>query len=199
MSVRGLVLAGGKSMRFGSNKALASYQGMRLIERAVSLLDQMDLKPIVAVRKGMEYPFLKSQVITDKLPDQGPLGGLYTALTIFKNTSFLVLTCDMPALTGSALSELLSQHKSHFYFTAYSTPEGRTQPFPAVYEPTLLPSIREKLKNDNLSMRDLLDRAASKNIILWKGDTRLFTNINSAQELNNLEKEDSTQADPVQK
>ena len=119
LMIRGLVLAGGKSSRFGSNKAVASYQGVRLIERAVSLLNELGLKPVVAARKEMDYTFLKCVTICDKLPDLGPLGGLYTAMTIFKNTPFLVLTCDMPALTPSILSDLLTHHEPLSLITAY--------------------------------------------------------------------------------
>ena len=181
--IRGLVLAGGKSSRFGSNKAIARYQGVRLVEHAVSLLNELDLKPVVAVRRGMDYPFLKCVMIYDKLPDQGPLGGIYTAMTIFKSTSFLVLTCDMPALTPSVLSELLTKHEPSSMITAYSTQEGCIQPFPAVYEPALLGIVRDKLKNSNLSIHDLLDKTPSRKLIPWQGDSHVFTNINSAQEL----------------
>ena len=185
--IRGLVLAGGKSSRFGSNKAVARYQGVRLIERAVSHLNELGLKPVVAVRKGMDYSFLKCVTICDKLPDQGPLGGIYTAMTILKNTSFLVLSCDMPALTPSVLSELLTKNEPNSYITAYSTQEGRSQPFPAIYEPSLFGIIRDKLKKSNLSMYDLLARTPGKKLIPWTGDSHIFININSAQELKNLE------------
>ncbi|MBI3252455.1 MAG: molybdenum cofactor guanylyltransferase [Candidatus Omnitrophica bacterium] len=185
--IRGLVLAGGKSSRFGSNKAVASYQGVRLIERAVSLLNELDLKPIVAVRKDMDYPFLKCVAIHDKLPDQGPLGGIYTAMTMFKKTPFLVLTCDMPRLTPSALAELLARHETHSLITAYSTRDETPQPFPAVYEPVLLGAVREKLKCGNLSMHDLFDRTPTKKLIPWKGESNIFININSTQALKILE------------
>ena len=185
--IRGLVLAGGKSLRFGSNKAVAHYQGVRLIERAVSLLNELDLRPVVAVRRGMDYPFLKCVTICDKLPDQGPLGGIYTAMTIFKSTSFLVLTCDMPALTPSVLSELITKHEPSSLITAYLTRDGMAQPFPAVYEPLLLGIVRGKLKKSNLSMHDLLDRTPGKKLIPWEGDSHIFINVNSTQELKTLE------------
>ena len=177
--IRGLVLAGGKSLRFGSNKAVASYQGIRLVERAVSLLNELGLRPIVAVRKGMDYPFLRCATICDKLPDLGPLGGIYTAMSIFRNTSFMVLTCDMPVLTPSVLLELLTKHEPSSLITAYSTQDGRTQPFPAIYEPSLLGMIREKLKKSSLSLHDLFDKAHSKTIIPWEGENHIFININS--------------------
>ena len=49
--IRGLVLAGGKSSRFGSDKALALYEGMTFLERATSLLEALNLKPVVVTRQ----------------------------------------------------------------------------------------------------------------------------------------------------
>ena len=143
--IRGLVLAGGKSSRFGSDKALALYEGVRFLERAVSLLRELDLGPIVVTRQGVDYPFIKCATLQDIFPDRGPLGGIYTAMTVFKNTAFLVLTCDMPALTRSALFGLLVQHKPRCPITAYRAEDGRVQPFPAIYEPSLLGVIHKKI------------------------------------------------------
>ena len=176
--IRGLVLAGGKSSRFGSDKALALYEGVRFLERAVSLLTALDLKPVVVTRKGARYPFIKCAMVPDKLPDRGPLGGIYTAMALFKDTAFLVLTCDMPALTPSALSGLLAEHEPHCPITAYRTEEGVVQPFPAIYGSSLLGVVRERLGRHRLSMHGLFETVSVKNIIAWKGDTTIFCNVN---------------------
>ena len=180
-SVRGLVLAGGRSSRFGSDKALALYEGVSFLERAVSLLKALDLKPIVVTRRGVTYSFIKCVGVQDKLPDLGPLGGLYTAMTVFKNTTFLVLSCDMPALTPQVLSELLTKHEPCCPITAYSTQDRGVQPFPAVYEPSLLGIIREKLKKNSLSMLGLFEEVPNKKIISWAGDSALFCNVNEKE------------------
>ncbi|MBI4432333.1 MAG: molybdenum cofactor guanylyltransferase [Candidatus Omnitrophica bacterium] len=179
--VRGLVLAGGKSSRFGSNKALAMYRGARLIEHAVSLFKELDLEPIVSSRKDVDYAFLNCATIHDQLPDQGPLGGLYTALTIFPQTSFLVLTCDMPALTSSMLSKLLTERASHALITAYADRKGTMQPFPGIYEPSVADIIRGQFRNNRLSMRDLLERVSCKTVPC--DEDQALVNVNSPQEL----------------
>jgi len=45
----GLVLAGGKSRRFGSNKALAQYRGKSLLERPLAILKILGLKAVIVV------------------------------------------------------------------------------------------------------------------------------------------------------
>ena len=181
--IRGLVLAGGKSSRFGSDKALALYDGVRFLERAVLLLKTLDLKPVVVTRRGADHAFVDCTVIYDKLPDLGPLGGLYTAMTIFKDTAFLALTCDMPALDPAVLKRLLDERDTTRELVFYSSAEGPAKPFPGVYEPSVLRAIRDKLKDNDLSMAGLFKQVASKKTVDWKGDPNVFCNINTAEEL----------------
>lgn len=181
--IRGLVLAGGKSSRFGTDKALANYNGATFIERAVSVLAALRLKPIVVTRKGADYSLAGCTMIYDKLPDKGPLGGIYTAMSIFKNTAFLVLTCDMPALTPAVISDLLKDHKPHFGATVYSIDGSSIEPFPGIYDPLLFEIIRDGLKSDDLSMQSLLDKVPAKKVVLWKGDPAIFSNINRKEDL----------------
>ena len=181
--IKGLVLAGGKSSRFGQDKALVLYQGMRFLERGVSILESVGLKSIVVTRQGADYPFLNCPVLYDKLPDQGPLGGIYTAMTVFKNTSFLILTCDMPALTSQTLQNLLNKHEPSRPLTFYSTPDRAEQPFPGIYEPSLLAAVREKLKKNNLSMTALFRELPMKKAVEWKGEPDVFRNVNSKKDL----------------
>ena len=183
--IRGLVLAGGKSSRFGEDKALALYEGTPLLERAVSLLDGVRLKPVVITRRGSDYPFLRCTVLHDKLPGLGPLGGIYTAMTVFKSTAFLILTTDMPALTQAVLEELLDRHEAGRRLTFYST-AGIEQPFPAVYEPSLLGIVRERFKNEQLSMKGLFKEVPLRKGLDWTGAPSVFCNVNEREELDAL-------------
>ena len=181
--IRGLVLAGGKSSRFGSDKALVKYHGIPLLGRAVDLLKSLNLNPIIVTRRGADYSFAKCTVIYDKLTGQGPLGGIYTAMTLFKNTAFLILTCDMPALTVPVLQELLEQHEPSCELTFYSTADRAEQPFPGIYEPSLLGVIREKLKKEDLSMASLFKEIATRKVIDRGGGSDVFCNINTKDDL----------------
>ena len=134
--MRGLVLAGGKSSRFGEDKALAAYEGTNLLERAVGLLDQMNLRPVVVTRDGAAYSFLSCTVIPDKVPDKGPLGGIYTAMSVFKGTDFLAITCDMPLLNPMLLAALFSGYHEGNQTTVFQMGTDRFNPF-QVFTPRL--------------------------------------------------------------
>lgn len=180
--IRGLVLAGGKSSRFGSDKAHTVYRGMSLLDRAVALLNELDLKPVVATRKVAGISPQECVMIHDKLPEKGPLGGIYTAMLTFKNTSFLTLTCDMPGLTKEVLLKLLEAHEKNHATTLFSL-NGIQEPFPAIYADSLYARIRNHLLSDHLSMRDLLEACPNKKILPWNGDPILFRNVNFREDL----------------
>ncbi|MEG3082556.1 molybdenum cofactor guanylyltransferase [Sphingomonas sp. PB2P12] len=102
--VLGVVLAGGRSSRFGSDKAMAVLDGRTLADRARALLLPHVDSAVIAGRDGA-IPDLPS-------PDIGPLGGIAGALDYAASLGFtLVMTiaCDMPWLPDGLLAAL-SRH-----------------------------------------------------------------------------------------
>lgn len=113
--ILGVVLAGGLSTRFGSDKALAELGGHTLLARAVDVLSGWCEKVIVAGRELAPAP---------TIPDwpragMGPLGGLAAALRYAQDEDYAtVLSCgvdsvglpaDLPALLGPAPAYVASQ------------------------------------------------------------------------------------------
>lgn len=93
MRLLGAVLAGGRSTRFGSDKALALLDGKPLIEHAIDALAAQADAVIVCGREGG---------IPDRpAPDLGPLGGINAALHAAAEQQFdavLTCPCDLPLL-----------------------------------------------------------------------------------------------------
>jgi len=93
--ILGAVLAGGKSSRFGSDKALAELHGRTLIARAVEALEGFCEKVIVVGRETAPAP---------TIPDwpragMGPLGGIAAALRMAQDEDFdSVLTCGVDSV-----------------------------------------------------------------------------------------------------
>lgn len=181
-TVRGLVLVGGKSSRFGTDKALATRDGVPFVARAVRLLDSLRLSPVVSLRRGAHYPFLRCPVVYDRMPDQGPLGGICAAMAAYADVSFLVLTCDMPALTRVAVSKLLERRDASASATVYSV-ENEPQPFPGVYEASAFETVRQNLRDGRRSLRAFLESVPSVKEIPWEGDPSVFLNVNRPHDL----------------
>ena len=181
--IRGLVLAGGRSLRFGSNKALARYEGVSMLERSAKLLRSLDLEPVISLRDGSDYPRMPGTFcVYDRYPDQGPMGGLYSAMSVFAGDDFLVLTCDMPAMEQAVLSGLLATHKKESSLTVYRF-DGEPQPFPGIYSGRLLPIVEARLGEGRRSFHALIESCPAVGFIEWAGEGTFFLNVNRPADL----------------
>ena len=96
--VTGGVLAGGRSRRFGRNKALANVHGAPMIERVVRVLQQVFERVILSANDPEPYRFLGLPTVEDIHPGVGPLGGLHAGLTHMPDDAGFFTACDMPFL-----------------------------------------------------------------------------------------------------
>jgi len=116
-NILGAVLAGGRSSRFGSDKAQAVVQGVSLLDHAIAALEPFCAEVVVVGHKHAR----KTTVADRPRPDMGPLGGLNGVLHYAAEHGFagvLVTGCDMPrfpaelaeGLIGAQAAVLLRQH-----------------------------------------------------------------------------------------
>lgn len=99
--ILGAVLAGGRSSRFGSDKAFAEWKGRSLADHAAALVGQhVDRVVVVDGREVADLPAARL----------GPLGGIAGALDWAAARGFasvLTIACDMPRVPGELLTALL--------------------------------------------------------------------------------------------
>lgn len=92
--ILGVVLAGGQSRRFGSDKALALLDGRTLLAHAVARLEGWCERVVVVGRACAPAPTLPDW----PAPGMGPLGGLAAALRLARSEGFsAVLSCGVDA------------------------------------------------------------------------------------------------------
>ena len=106
--VAGYVMAGGASLRFGSDKALAEFAGKTLLFRMCELVKGV-AGPVHIVAPCGRYAVTDILVVEDRWPDEGPLGGIITALHATAGRTRhedwnLIVSCDMPFLSREWLS-----------------------------------------------------------------------------------------------
>ena len=103
--IAGVVLAGGRSSRFGSDKAEAFYRGRRLIDWSIAALEPHCQAIFVSGHTHPAFPHVPD------LPDRGlgPLGGLAGAMRTAQAAGFthiLSLPCDTPEVPTALLDGL---------------------------------------------------------------------------------------------
>ena len=104
-----VVLAGGRSTRFGSDKRLALFGREELVRRAVGKVSGL-VNGTVFVATGPRREHLpgtgRAVVIADSPPGRGPLGGIAAALERSAN-GVLVLGCDLPLVSAATLRRVV--------------------------------------------------------------------------------------------
>jgi len=103
--IAGLILAGGESRRFGSDKASLRIGGETMLERTARVLAPLVSSIAVSVRGPRGLPWTE---IVDASPGEGPLAALAGALPLIQAKWCLVVACDYPHLDAEVLRLLIS-------------------------------------------------------------------------------------------
>jgi len=107
--IRGYVLAGGKSSRMGSDKALLNMEGRTAIERQCEILETFCAQGVfIAGARSSELSKFSWPVIQDSVLDQGPLFGIISALQHAENGIAVILAVDLLAISTADITAVLA-------------------------------------------------------------------------------------------
>jgi len=134
------ILAGGRSSRFGSDKARALLDGEPLLCRVARSLGDRPVT-VVATSPGA-YEDLGLRTIADPRPGLGPLGGLEAALRDRGAGWILLAACDLLGLDPRWLADL---ERARGEAPAVAFRGGHWEPMPALYHTDLLEAVQARL------------------------------------------------------
>ena len=151
-SLCGLVLAGGRSSRMGTDKAaLVHPDGRTLARRCHDLLAEAGCGNVVlSLRRDQEIPpglsdLADLHIVRD--PEDapgGPLAGIIAAMRLHPVADWLVLACDLPRLDLATLRHLISSKRPDEIFLSYRSEfDGLPEPLCALYAPAALAILQE--------------------------------------------------------
>ncbi|MEN2401697.1 molybdenum cofactor guanylyltransferase [Flavobacterium sp. MC2016-06] len=178
------ILCGGKSTRMQAEKGLVLFQKKPFVEHIIQAILPITEK-IKLITGTKEYDYLPYEKIPDIISDKGPLGGIYTALTHSETEFNLILSCDIPLISTELLSELILKHNEEAGVTVFAS-ESKVHPLIGIYSKKLLPIIKEAIEADELKMMDLLAKMPHQIINIEENENIHLSNINSMDELNDL-------------
>jgi len=190
VKITGIILAGGKNLRMGRNKAFLEINGRRIIDRTKDLFLEIFDEVLVVTNSPLEYANLGLRVVADLIPDKGSLGGVYTGLFHASHARAFVAACDMPFLSRSLIEHLL-ELSPKFDIVIPRTDDG-LQPLHAVYSQNCLPFMEELLSRDNLKIIDFFQRVnvrevLTEEILPYDPDLKAFLNVNTPEDLRKIE------------
>lgn len=181
--IAGVVLAGGRSLRMGRDKALLplcrSGKETSLLDHAVAMLTGLCSTVLVSCASDVRYAghvCIPDMVLTQARPMDGPLPphlaeqagaspgpllGLLSSLRHVRDMGLqgmLTLPCDMPDMQTDLLADLLRASCGHPDAQAlfYRTPGGWEEPLVGLYRCTALPGLEEALRCGNRRVRAAL-------------------------------------------
>ncbi|MBM3963919.1 MAG: molybdenum cofactor guanylyltransferase [Planctomycetes bacterium] len=162
--VRAYILAGGKSSRFGSDKARVVIEGIPNLCYLAHRLEKLQLPTTVVSQSHSDYSDLGLRVIPDFEPGAGPLAGTITALRDAKSHHVpwsLILTCDLLWHNDTWIHRLLTAIQSPispFQPTAFVRlfRSESFSPFPGLYHVDSWPHAQESWNRGVRSMRGWL-------------------------------------------
>ena len=157
--VTGIVLAGGRSSRFGSDKLVAELDGRPLLHHALEAVATVAAQIVVVAAPGIEPSIpvdlaSRVRVVHDPEPFGGPLVGLVAALSHVNSPVAIVVGGDMPRLAPAVLGRLVAALGPAR--AALLEVPGRVQPLPAALEVSAaMTAGSEVLARGGRSLRDL--------------------------------------------
>lgn len=98
----GVVLAGGRSLRMGRDKALLEWNGRTLLDHAIARFRLAGIPRVIVSGDRPNY-----RCIVDIVPQAGPLGGLYAVARAYPEHVLVVVPVDMPTLPAEWLATLV--------------------------------------------------------------------------------------------
>lgn len=135
----GVVLAGGRSTRFGRDKLAEPVGEGTLLDRAIAALAGLcaDITIVIGADAAEpaihERPVASLRLVRDPEPDRGPVLGLATGLEAAPNRVVVVVGGDMPSLVPEVLQLLVAEVAAGSAAAALEE-GGRLRPLPAAFD-----------------------------------------------------------------
>jgi molybdopterin-guanine dinucleotide biosynthesis protein A len=185
-NVTGFILLGGKSSRYGSNKALVKVAGVRLVDRVARVMQSIFNRVVLLTNTPEEYAYLQMTMVEDLVRGLGPVGGIYTGLMTMTDGAGFFVACDMPFLSEGLIRHMVEVRED---FDAVVPRMGwMLEPLHALYSKQCLPLIEEAVRKDEhqiikcfAAMR--VRYVDEEELRLWDPELRSFFNINKPQDL----------------
>ena len=182
------ILAGGQARRFGGRDKSALRVGdLSILERQLSVLRDIADRVVLVAGDPQSLQDRGLEVVADRVPHAGAIGGIYTALSAAHSPHVLVLACDLPFVSAVFLRYLAGLAGPDYDAVVPRSSDG-LQPLCAVYARGLAPLIGERIASGHLKIADALSAIRTREvgpaeIAAIDPDEKLFLNVNEPGDL----------------
>jgi molybdopterin-guanine dinucleotide biosynthesis protein A len=141
--INGLILAGGKSERMGTDKGLIDYHGTPQREYLYQMLEQYTEHTFMSCRPDQVEEFgVNFSVLPDSISGLGPFGGIISAFREYPNHAWIVIACDIPLIDRETIMQLIEERNPSKIATAFFNKETHfPDPLVTIWEPKAYPEL----------------------------------------------------------
>ncbi|MEL6810973.1 MAG: molybdenum cofactor guanylyltransferase [Bacteroidota bacterium] len=187
-NITGIILAGGKSSRMGSDKGFLQWKGRTFIEHILGALRPV-VNEILIVSNNKAYDILGHTRLNDAIHNAGPLAGLYTGLKESKTHLNLVVSCDVPLITAPLWTQLIAHYQKGDNAVVYKDCE-KTMPLIGLYTKECECLCLRLLERDERRMMQFLKDLNNVRYMQVEGESqKQIRNINTLADLKEIENE----------
>lgn len=178
-NITGIILAGGKSSRMGSDKAMLTFNGKRMIEFGISSLEEICNRVIIGANNS-DYSVFNLPLVPDNYTGIGPVAGLEACLHYSKTRINLVTPSDTPNVNKSLYLELL-EYAGQYDAIVPMLPDGKIEPLIGCYSRDILHVIQSQISANDYKIQNLLKVLNTKYLITT--NPQQIKNINTPNDL----------------
>jgi molybdopterin-guanine dinucleotide biosynthesis protein A len=181
-----VILAGGKSSRYGRPKGLELIDGQPMVVRLAEQVRAAGISNICISTDDPEpYRSLGLKIIPDCYHGCGPLAGIHSALLKTRAETLLVLACDLPAISSTELETLISSAENEPALIVYAATESQEHPLCSVVRSELIGPLTTTLEEDKNAVLRFFHGLQHRKVFFH--DERPFLNMNVPDDLRALE------------
>ncbi|MBP5415627.1 MAG: molybdenum cofactor guanylyltransferase [Lachnospiraceae bacterium] len=176
------ILAGGKSTRMGSDKALMQIGNERFIERIIKELDHYS-EIIISAGKNTSYEELGFKTVYDENTRVGPMEGIRQILKAAKEEYVFICAVDMPFVSRDIVDHILG-YVSSDYDCYVMTHEEKIEPLCAVYRKNAFTVIDELISEKRYRLREIFSLLPTRYIPMegTSLNEKVLRNINTKED-----------------
>lgn len=187
--ITGVILAGGQGRRLGGvDKGLVSLHGKPLIEYVIAALQPQVGSLLISANRNREtYAAYGFPVVADNVGEYfGPLAGMLAAMRTVGTPYILTAPCDAPRLPADLAQRLCAALVHENADAAVAASGGKMQPVFALLRTRLAGELQKFLEAGGRGVGEWMRRLPAA-VSDFPGGEGVFMNINTAEELRNIE------------
>ncbi len=179
--ITGIILAGGKSSRMGTDKGFLKYNGKTFVQYSIDALHPL-VSEILIVSDHTAYDSLGYKRITDIVKTAGPISGICSGLQASKTAYNLILSCDIPLISTTLLEQLIQAQDGN-YDIVQAESDGKSMPLIALYKTHVKTIFRNLLQTGERRLRIAVKACTHKNMVLDPAHKNATANMNTKDDL----------------